>query len=81
VGLWLDRRFCCGSGVFGLGKGGISRFAFDFTPAFGRVECRFAAGFGREAEASLYLAATARAKANTKQKQKQKLQGALEGGF
>jgi hypothetical protein len=33
-----------------------------FTPAFGRVECRFAAVFRREAEASLYLEAKARTK-------------------
>jgi hypothetical protein len=50
------------AGVFGfvaLKRNGISRFAFGFTPAFGRAERRFAAGFRREAEASLYLAATA----------------------
>jgi hypothetical protein len=51
-GFWLDWR-----------RYGISRFALGFIPAFGRVECRFATGFRREAEASLYLAATATANA------------------
>jgi hypothetical protein len=45
---------------------GISGSAFGFTPAFGRVEGRFAAGFRREAKASLYLVATAKATANAK---------------
>jgi hypothetical protein len=39
------------TGVFG-GRDGTRR------SAFGRAECRFAAGFRREAEASLYLVAS-----------------------
>jgi hypothetical protein len=44
----------------------FSRFGFAFAPAFGRAEAAFVAGWRREAEASLYLAATATACYNSK---------------